>query len=248
MRRLIARARRENLRRAARIVALAGTFLGIGVEQRREPRGDLALVQHDLRGLGPLGRFFPFGQPREQPAFCPLRAQDRRGEHSGPGPAQPGERLQLTPRTLALGPVGALATRDQFGSGSVEQRRDPRIVRRFGQSQRVGEPLGGRHHEPRGMDEGVKLQQVEPRKVGIAQPVRHQRGVEQQKGRIGREHDRLALADGASNPAFAQPHSAVTGMDRGKGEGGGHPAAIERNWNVPQAELTVAIACASVAR
>jgi hypothetical protein len=34
----------------------------------------------------------------------------------------------------------------------------------------VGEALGRRHDEARRVDEGIELEQVEPRQVGIAQP------------------------------------------------------------------------------
>ena len=104
---LVARARTEHLRRAARIVALAGALFGIGVEQRGQPRGNRAVIEHDLRGLGAFGRFLPFGQAGEQPALGARGALDRGGQHARPGPAQPGERLQLAPRALALGPVGS---------------------------------------------------------------------------------------------------------------------------------------------
>ena len=117
----------------------------------------------------------------------------------------------------------------------MEQRGNARVISRFGEAERVGETFGGRHHEPRGMDEGVKLEQVEPRQVGIAQPVRHQRRVEQQQRGIGGEHDRLALADRAGNAALAQPDPAMAGVQRGVGEGGGHDAAIERNGNAREA-------------
>ena len=43
------------------------------------------------------------------------------------------------------------------------------------------------------MDEGEQFEQVEPRHIGIAQPLPDQRRVEQDVRRFGQPRDRLAL-------------------------------------------------------
>jgi len=134
---------------------------------------------------------------------------------------------------LALGPVRLFADRQQSLSRLLKQSEDTVVPLGFRQVQCMGQPLGRGHHEPRGVDEGVEFQQVQPRQVGITQARSDQRSVEQQQRRIGSGDNRLTLCHGARRAmAIAQPATGVAGVDRGKGQGGAaHAPALERKWN-----------------
>src|SRR5690606_28097950 len=186
-----------------------------------EPRFDLIGGDLDLRGLRAFGRFLPFGKLGKQPFLGAIGLGDVRQEHVGPGPAQAGERLQRAPCALALRPVGALARLQQRAGGFLEQRGDRVVAGRLGQAQGVRQTLGSGHDEARGMDEGVELEEVEPRKVRIAEPRRDERCVQDQQRSIRRGHDRFALADRARRAVGGlQPGSGVAGVERGEGKRG----------------------------
>ena len=65
------------------------------------------------------------------------------------------------------------------------------------EAERVSEPMRRGHDEARRMDEGIELEQIEPRQVRITEAGRHQRRVEDEQRRIAGGEDRLALADAA---------------------------------------------------
>ena len=128
-----------------------------------------------------------------------------------------------TPKGLAhaLGPLGALAGREQRARRFLEKRRHGVVARGLREAHRVGEALGSRHHEARRMDEREQLEQVEARQVRIAEPRRYQGRVEQQQRGVRRGHDRVALADRAGRSGgCAQPGAGMAGVKRGKGDGG----------------------------
>ena len=82
----------------------------------------------------------------------------------------------------------------------------------------------GRNRKARGIKEGEKFEQVEPRQLGIAQPVAGQRRVEQQVRRRRNRRNRLTAPDALHAPlCIGDPDADMAGMDRGQGEqGGGH--------------------------
>ena len=187
--------------------------------QALEPRFDFAFMQRDLRGLRPLGCLFPFGQARKQPFLGPVRLAHMRAEHTGPRPAQSGERLQRRPGALALGPVFAFAIRQQRCSGGLQQSGDGIVAGRFVQTERVRQTFRRGHDEARRMNEREQLEQVEPGEIGVAQPAGDQRRVEQQQRSVRGGHDRIALGNGSrAAVAAAQPATGVAGVKRGKCE------------------------------
>jgi hypothetical protein len=69
------------------------------------------------------------------------------------------------------------------------------------------------------VNEGKGFEQIEARKVGIAEPACHQRRIDQQHRRIGGSHDRIALGHGVCRPvACSQPMPAMAGVQRGQGD------------------------------
>ncbi len=209
-----ARARCEHAAGLARVETLPLASLGAVAGQRLEPRLDVVLSERDLCGLGPLGRFLPFGKLGEQPLLGPLGPGDVRREHLRPRPAHTHQRLQRAPCAFALGPVLGFAPREQRAGGLLQQGRNRIVVRRLGQAECVRQALGRRHDETSRMHEGIELEQVKAREVGIAEPRRHQRRVEHQQRSVGRGHDRLALAERAGDPGgVAQPGSGMAGVE-----------------------------------
>ena len=221
VRRAVAPARGKHAGNVRRISALGRARLCAFASQVGKPLRDLCRVESDLRGLGPLSAFVPFGQAGKQPAFSAFRPRDAPRQQRGPGPAHLHQRLQRAPRAFAFGPVGAFAGGKQGCRRCLQQRRDGIVAGRFGKVQSMGQPLGRRHHEARWMDEGIEFQQIQPRQVWIAQSAGHQRRVEQDQRRVSRRHDRVALGQAARHPAaVAEPAAAMAGMKGGKGKRG----------------------------
>jgi hypothetical protein len=67
----------------------------------------------------------------------------------------------------------------------------------------------------RGAEEGEQLEQVEAGKLGVAEALADQRGVEQDDGGVGSDADRLAAADCARFLGRCDPDAAVAGVERG---------------------------------
>src|SRR3546814_13354728 len=72
-----------------------------------------------------------------------------------------------------------------------------------GQPRGGGDPRRGRHREARGIEEGEKLEQIEPREFGIAEPVAGQRRVQQEMRGRGNRRDRLTAPDALDAPVRA---------------------------------------------
>ena len=188
---------------------------------------DRQLVERHLLGLRALGRFFPFGEAREQPflrAFGPLHMGR---EHLRPGPAQARQRLKSRPGAVTFGPVGAFADLHHPRCGELQQQRHFVVAVRHGEVERFGQSLRRGHAETGRAHESEQLQKIEARQVGIAEAIGHQRGVQQQQRRVGSRHHRLALGTAArAAVGIAQPCACVAGMDRGEGQRLAHRSAI----------------------
>ncbi len=111
----------EDMARTAREGPLAFALFGAFAGQPGKLGLDLRLFDQHLRGLGTLGRFFPFGQAAEEPFFRPFRPSYMGRENTGPWPAQSGERLQRRPCAFAFGPVFAFASGHQHACRLLEQ-------------------------------------------------------------------------------------------------------------------------------
>jgi hypothetical protein len=85
--------------------------------------------------------------------------------------------------------------------------------------------LGRRHREARRMDEGEQLEQIEPRQIGIAEPVADQRRVQHDHRRFRRLRDRRPAPD-RLDPAVAMrdPDAAMGCVERGIREQAHSPA------------------------
>ncbi len=206
---------REDARDFAGIVALAFAPFCALAGQVHQSRIDGLFFKPDLRRLGPLCCFLPFGKPCKEPLLRLSGPLHMRREDAGPGPAQAGERLQRAPCALPLGPVGTGTAGHQCAGGLLQEARHIVIARRFGQGEGMGEASRRGHAEPRRMDEGEQFQQIQPGQVGIAEPRCHQRRVEQQQRRIGRSHHRLSLAHAGSRFPTPQPATGMAGVQRG---------------------------------
>ena len=173
----------------------------------------------------PLGRFLPLLQPREQHALAALGPLEPRADQRRPAPAEPVQRRVRRPRAFALAPVRiaeharAAARRsrcsDAAASASLAGGSKP---------ERAAQARRGRHREPRRMDEGEQLEQVEPAQLGIAEPLPDQRRVEDDVRRLGGPRDRFAPARLAHLAVAArQPDPGMGCVQRGKRQRSGHP-------------------------
>ena len=191
---------------------------------------DIVGVERDLRrAAGRSGASSHSGSRANSQRSALAGAAIRAVEQRRPRPAQPGERLQRASTRLRARASPAAAQVASKASAACCSSAGTRIVaRRLGQPQRVGQPLGRRHHEPRRVDEGEQFEQVEPRQVGIAQPRRHQRRVEQQQRRIRRRDDRLALGDPARRAVRRRAASSRHGWRGARGGAGRLPFTRDR--------------------
>ena len=109
--------------------------------------------------------------------------------------------------------------REQRLGGVAQERRDLAIARRAASARpRARAPCGVGTMKRAGPQEGEQFEQVEPRQLGIAQPLPDQRRVEQDHRRIGGDPDRLAPPDRARPSAVGDPDAAMAGVERGIGE------------------------------
>ena len=77
------------------------------------------------------------------------------------------------------------------------------------------------------MDEGEQLEQVESAELGIAEPLPHQRRVEDDVRSLRRAGDRLAAAGLAHlSLATGNPDARMGCVQRGKRQRSGHPATL----------------------
>ena len=141
-----------------------------GSDPRRSSRSSRAprrgRVDHDGPRRRPIGSFLPLLEPREQHALAALGPFEPRGDQRRPAPAQPVQRHCWTSTRLrARVQFGLVEQRPAAPRQSLqsEPRRPPR--RRRIEPERAAQARRRRHREPRRMDEGEQLEQVEARQV-----------------------------------------------------------------------------------
>ncbi len=207
---------------------MPGPLLGAVSGQMRQPGLGLLRVERDgarRRARGDLG---PFGQLRKQPALGGCRFRQPIRHHRCPGPAQPEQRLRSGPRPFALGPVGLGHVEQLFG-GAAQEGGDLGVGRGCLQPGFPSKAARRRHHEARRAEESEQLQHIEPRQIGITQPLPDQRRVEHDHRCIRRDPDRFAPPDRPRALGIGDPDAAMAGMQRGMGEQG--HAIPSREWN-----------------
>ena len=160
------------------------------------------------------------------------RAADQRR----PAPAEPVQRRIGGPRAFALGPVRSSERREQRARRSRAATPPPRPRSPAARARARGQPRHRRHREPRRMDEGEQLEQVEPRQIGIAEPLPDQRRVQHDVRRLGqrgrsprpatprapRRRRRTSRCRhglrGAREEAKERPSRSIIGVPRTKGQ------------------------------
>ena len=202
------------------VIALALTRLGALADQLFEPVRGFGEVDSNRSRLRAAAAFLPFGQFREEPWLVPLRSLEPRGDGGGPRPAQAMEGLRRGPGAGALRPV-RLQRGEKGRSGPAQEVSRLVVALRLGEAEGVGDAPGRRNREARRVDEGVELEQVEARQIGIAEPAADERRVEHDHRRFRRAGDRLAAADRFRAPvAPGDPDAAMGRVKRGIRERG----------------------------
>ena len=190
----------------------------------REPFKHLIFAEMDGTRGGAGWPFLPFRQFGEQPALALFGHFKPLANGARPGPAQTRERLERVPCALTLWPdVFRGNCCEQCLRCSQQKHRDVALIARWFQLKHGRQPLGRRHHKPRGMDERKQFQKIKPGKLGIAQPLPYQRRIEQDHRRLARPRNRLPPAKPPRRAIRrGNPDAAMTGVDRGIGKLGGH--------------------------
>ena len=167
-------------------------------------------------------------------SHCFSRENSMRSPRSGRSSRAPISGAQPQPSRCSVAfEVHAPSRSRQSGSPSTASSRSAiccsagrrvGFARRRLQPQRPAQPRRGRHREPRRMNEGEQLEQVEPAELGIAEPLPDQRRVEDDVRSLGRARDRLAAARLAHlSVAARQPDTGVGCVERGKRQRSRHP-------------------------
>ena len=186
-----------------------------------------------MRGAGRGAVSSHSGRRANSQRSAPFRLAQLLQHRRRPRPAQPLERRRAHPRPLALGPV-AFRRRQQRGGGLQQEARHLLVALGRRQIDRAGEAARRRHREARGMEKGKQLEQVEPRQLGIAQPLAHQRRIEQDDRRLRRDPDRLGPPDLARLARRGQPDAGMAGMEGGMGQ---HAPLLGTNRRATPAEV-----------
>ena len=134
---------------------------------------------------------------------------------------------------FALAPVRIAEHREQPRRNPLQRRRRIGFARRRLEPKRAAQSRRGRHREARRMNEGEQLEQVEPAKLGIAEPLPDQRRVEDDVRSFRRASDRFAAARLAHLPiAVRQPDPGMGRVKRGKGQAVHRPHLKQRGTEV----------------
>ena len=161
---------------------------------------------------------------RENSMRSPASGRSSRAETSGaqPQPSRASVALAVHAPSRS-GQLVVLERREQPRRHRRQQGRGLGLARRRLEPERAAQPGDGRHREPRRVDEGEQLEQVEARQVGIAEPLADQRRVEDDVRSFGRPRDRLAALRLANLAVrAAQPDSGVGCVEGGKRQRSGH--------------------------
>ena len=142
------------------------------------------------------------------------------------------------PRALALGPVGIVEHRQQPLGDRLEHGRGLGFAAWRLEPESLAQSRRRRHREPRRVEEGEQLEQVEAAEIGIAEPLPDQRRIEDDVRGLGRPGDGFAPARLAHGIAFRaitarQPNPGVGRVQRWYRQGG-HRLVLrkaEHKWN-----------------
>lgn len=174
-------------------------------------------VERDGTRRRPRCAFRPFGQSGEEPALGGRGFAKPLGDDRRPGPAQPEQRLRRGPRPLAFRPVASRHVEQLRGRGPQE-RGDVRVAPWWLEPGLARQSARRRHHEARRAEKGEQFEHVQPRQIGIAEPLPDQRCVEHDHRRVGRDPDRLAPSDRPRALGIGDPDAAMACVQRGIGE------------------------------
>ncbi len=216
-------ARRESSRRGGGIIALPFPRLGSHPREPRQPLHCLVGLDPHRPRLGARAILLPLGKPRKQPPLVPLGAPQPVRDGRRPGPAQPIERLSRGPGAFPLPPIALHAPQQRF-RGLAEKKRGLAVALGRIETERMRQAFGRRHREASRVDEGEQLEQIEPRKLRVAEPLPDERSVQHDQRVLGRQCDRLAPAE-RFDPAVGpgRPDAAMGCVERAIGQKGRHP-------------------------
>ncbi len=217
LRRVPAIARGEDRGGRAGVILLSGAALGAVAGEPVEPRGDVSFVDRHLARRAARRLLLPLGEAGEEPPVIGVRAGEARLDERRPRPALARQRLDAVPRAFAFGPVGIGEAGEHRRRGLGQEGGDVFLGLRRRQPDGGGDPRRGRHREARGVEKSEKLEQVEPREFGIAEPVAGERRVQEQVRRCRDGGDRLAAPDALDAAVrVGDPDADMARVDRGQ--------------------------------